>query len=79
MTSKRRVAPGAQGGQRVVDVVGCLPALPWVDRVWVRVEVAHDGLAAGSTHEVGLSERVQALINNGYLEIVAPPPGVVLS
>lgn len=73
MTAKRR------DETRVVDVAGRLPALPRVDRLWVRVEVAHDGLAAGSVHEVGMSERIQALINNGYLEVVAPPPGVVLS
>jgi hypothetical protein len=52
-------------------------ALPHIDRVWVRVEIAHDGLRVGQVHEVALDERTQALINlSGYLEIVAPPDGL---
>lgn len=61
--------PGAVVDARVVES-------PRVDRVWVRVEVAHDGLYAGQVYEMVLSQRVQALIRAGYLEIVVPPDGV---
>jgi len=83
MTGKRREIPEAdrpvvEPPRRVVDLGGRVPELPRIDRVWVRVEVAHDGLYADSVHEVGLSQRIQALINIGYLEIVAPPAGTQL-
>jgi hypothetical protein len=47
-----------------------------VDVVWVRVAVAHDGLVAGSTHEMALTQRTQALVDVGYLEIVIPEGGL---
>lgn len=52
-----------------------LPGLPRLDRVWVRVDVSHDGLLSGVVHEMALSERTAALIRCGYLEVVAPPDG----
>lgn len=50
-----------------------LVEMPSLDRVWVQVMVSHDCLYAGQVHEMPLSGRVRALIEVGYLEVIAPP------
>lgn len=39
----------------------------------VRVLVSHDGLLAGSTHEIPMSPRVGGLIDAGYLDPILLP------
>jgi hypothetical protein len=69
---RRAVVAPADG---VVLVGGAAAPL---DRVWVQVVIAHDGLLPGQVHEVSYTVRNQNLIGMGYFEIVAPPVGVCL-
>jgi hypothetical protein len=58
----------------VVDVAGV--AVP-LERVWVQVVVAHDGLLPGAVHEMAYTVRTSNLIASGYLELHLPPDGVL--